>query len=106
MATDKQPRNSAAKKTTRSETRVPTSSEPVSTATPSGGTARNAIIEGNSEPDLDEIRNRAYELYEEDGRQDGKHEDHWLRAESEVRSRRKNRPSSDSGNGRQRRNIA
>ena len=87
MATDKQPRNSAAKKTTRSETAVPTNSKPVSSASPTAGTARNAVIEGNGAADLDEIRKRAYELYEEDGRQDGKHEQHWYLAESEVRSR-------------------
>ena len=87
MATDKQPRNNAAKRTTRSETAVPTNSKPVSSAGAAAGTARNAIIEGNGATDLDEIRKRAYELYEEDGRQDGKHEQHWYRAESEVRSR-------------------
>lgn len=87
MATDKQPRNSAAKKTTKGVTSVPTSSQPVSTADPAGGTARNAIIEGNAAPDLDEIRKRAYELYEQDGRLDGKHHDHWIQAESEVRNR-------------------
>ena len=88
MATDKQPRNNAAKKTTKGATRVPTTYEPVSTSSePSGGTERNAIIEGNGATDLDEIRNRAYELYEQDGRQDGRHHDHWIKAESEVRDR-------------------
>lgn len=104
MATDKQPRNSAAKKTTPGITRVPTNSIPVSTADPTAGTARNAIIEGNGASDLDDIRNRAYELYEQDGRQDGKHEHHWLRAESEVRERSagKSKPSRSSQNDQQR----
>ena len=84
MPTDKQPRNSAAKKTTKNATRVPTNSEPVSTAGPTAGTARNAVIEGNGTQDLDEIRKRAYELYEEDGRPEGRHEDHWHRAEREI----------------------
>ena len=104
MATDKQPRNSAAKKTTPGITRVPTNSKAVSTADPTAGTARNAVIEGNGAADLDDIRKRAYELYEEDGRQDGKHEDHWFRAESEVRARNngKNKPSRSSQDDRQR----
>jgi len=32
----------------------------------------------------EEIRRRAYELYEQDGRQHGRDHDHWLRAEAEV----------------------
>ncbi len=104
MPTDKQPRNSAAKKTTTGISKVPTTSEPVSTATPTSGTARNSVIDGNGASDLDEIRKRAYELYEEDGRQDGKHEDHWLRAESEVRERSngKSKPGSQSDKSKQR----
>ena len=39
-------------------------------------------------PDLEnEIRNRAYELYERRGRQDGKAQDDWFQAETEVRTR-------------------
>lgn len=87
MATDKQPRNDAAKRTTRSATRVPTSPKPVSSAQTIDGTARNAVLEGNSSYDLEEVRKRAYELYEQDGRQDGRHEEHWMRAENEVRAR-------------------
>jgi DUF2934 family protein len=104
MATDKQPRNSAAKKTTPGITRVPTNSKAVSSAAPTAGTARNAVIEGNGAADLDDIRQRAYELYEEDGRQDGKHEDHWFRAESEVRARNngKSKPSRASHDDQQR----
>jgi hypothetical protein len=33
----------------------------------------------------EEIARMAYELYERDGRQDGKHEEHWLEAERIVR---------------------
>ena len=104
MATDKQPRNSAAKKTTKSVTNVPTTSQPVSTAEYTAGSARNPVVEGNGAADLDEIRKRAYELYEEDGRQDGKDGDHWRQAESEVRARgaKKNKSSRESGNSQQR----
>jgi len=35
----------------------------------------------------EEIRQRAYELYEERGRQDGFHDEDWSRAETEVLSR-------------------
>jgi DUF2934 family protein len=39
-------------------------------------------------PELEEqIRRRAYELYEERGRQEGFHEEDWIRAEEEVRLR-------------------
>ena len=37
----------------------------------------------------DEIRRRAYELYEEDGRQEGRDREHWLRAEAEILGRRR-----------------
>jgi hypothetical protein len=104
MPTDKQPRNSAAKRTSTGISKVPTTSEPVSTSSPTAGTARNAVIDGNGAADLDDIRKRAYELYEEDGRQDGKHEDHWFRAESEVRGRNngKNKPARQSDSSQQR----
>lgn len=36
----------------------------------------------------DEIRRRAYELYEQEGRQHGRDREHWLRAEAEIRGRR------------------
>ena len=39
----------------------------------------------------DEIATRAYELYERDGRSDGRAMDHWLQAESELRSERQTR---------------
>ena len=35
----------------------------------------------------EEIRRRAYELYEERGRQDGLHQEDWERAQTEVLSR-------------------
>src|SRR4051812_15060789 len=83
MPTDKQPRNTAAKKTTKS---VPSNSETVSTSQPAGGTARNPIITNNAALDLDEVRRRAYELYEQEGNQ-GNQEEHWFRAEAELRDR-------------------
>jgi len=35
----------------------------------------------------DEIRTRAYLLYEQEGRQEGHDEEYWLRAESEILGR-------------------
>jgi len=38
-----------------------------------------------AQPDMEEqIRARAYELYEERGREDGHHEEDWLTAEREI----------------------
>lgn len=46
----------------------------------------SSIVEQNS-PELEQqIRARAYELYEERGRTDGHDMNDWLRAESEVTS--------------------
>jgi hypothetical protein len=43
----------------------------------------------NAEPELEEaIRTRAYELYEQRGREDGRAEEDWLRAEALIRSGR------------------
>jgi len=36
----------------------------------------------------DEIAARAYEIYEREGRSDGRDMDHWLRAETELRAER------------------
>lgn len=37
-----------------------------------------------NEQDDDRIRTRAYQLWEEEGRPEGKHEDHWQRASREI----------------------
>ena len=91
MATRKQPRSSsAARKTTRKNAQTPASdlsvtSAPVSTAQPASATTRNAVIEGNATIDSNDVRRRAYELYEQSGRLEGKHEEHWYQAEAEIR---------------------
>ena len=44
-----------------------------------------ANIATESHPNLEEqIRRRAYEIYEERGREDGNELDDWLRAEAEI----------------------
>ena len=42
----------------------------------------------------DEIAARAYEIYEREGRSDGRDMDHWLRAEAELRAERQQHQSS------------
>jgi hypothetical protein len=95
MAEKKQTRSTLSKKSTRSAKPQPIdeghhASDLVSTADATSATARNAVIEGNAAIDLDAIRRRAYELYEERGGQHGLHEDDWYRAEQEVRARSDN----------------
>ncbi len=51
---------------------------------PSMSTAPNS---GNGQNVEEEVRRRAYELYEQRGRQDGMAEEDWLRAEAEVQGR-------------------
>ncbi|MBI2678948.1 MAG: DUF2934 domain-containing protein [Candidatus Koribacter versatilis] len=43
----------------------------------------------------DEIRRRAYELYEQDGRHHGRDREHWLRAEAEILARASDGRSSE-----------
>ena len=44
----------------------------------------------------DEIAARAYEIYVREGRSDGRDMDHWLQAESELRTERQQRQASAS----------
>jgi hypothetical protein len=118
MPTSKRPNeaeDSAAPKTTRRRT-TSASSEPTRTEAthdstrdvteakpPASATAPQTLpvteTPGNAE---EEIRRRAYELYEQDGRQHGRDRDHWLRAEAEVVSR-SNENSAPRANDRNRR---
>jgi hypothetical protein len=43
-----------------------------------------AISSGGGQPREQAIRERAYQIWEAEGRRDGKELDHWLRAEAEV----------------------
>ncbi len=48
-----------------------------------------AVAAFKADGDLeDRIRQRAYELYEQEGRQEGRDQEYWFRAEAEVRGRR------------------
>ena len=46
--------------------------------------SRTVTAPGSSVPSEDEVRTRAYELYEERRREDGHAMDDWLRAEAEI----------------------
>ena len=48
----------------------------------SGTTVVSAPDNGNQK--LDQIRRRAYELYEQDGCEHGRDLEHWVRAEAEI----------------------
>jgi hypothetical protein len=55
----------------------PTSTIPTPLSTPNQTTKSTGELQ-------EQIRRRAYELYEQRGRDDGHELDHWLQAESEV----------------------
>jgi hypothetical protein len=86
------PRKSSrsAKPKTPAEIEERSASQTVSTAEPTVTTSRNAVIEGNATVNLDEVRRRAYELYEQRGGQHGLQDEDWYRAEQEIRARNNN----------------
>jgi hypothetical protein len=65
---------------------------PIDAGKPSISATKSVNAVGTIQDPLEQIRRRAYELYEQRGRQDGFHEQDWLQAESEIRSPR-SRPS-------------
>jgi hypothetical protein len=56
--------------------------------------AETALSTASSAPSKDAIAAHAYELWVADGYQHGKHEDHWLRAEAELRAQLPSTPRS------------
>jgi hypothetical protein len=87
MAKEKKPGSTPSKRTTTAKPKVPSTSTPYVMVEPTVCTAQNTIIQGEQDFDFEEVRKRAYELYEERGRVEGHHEADWHRAESEVRNR-------------------
>jgi hypothetical protein len=63
-----------------------------------------ATSQGNVSPD--DVSRRAYELWEQEGRPEGRELEHWLRAEGELRSRRTGESAVTSGNFTGERNVA
>ncbi len=60
---------------------------PIDTAKPPVSATKSLNAVGTPQDTLEQIRRRAYELYEQRGRQDGFHEQDWLQAETEILSR-------------------
>jgi hypothetical protein len=77
-------------RTKNSSTNNPTNKQVITMPEAGSVTPRKAVSLTNPAPmELeDQIRRRAYELYEERGRTPGLDHDDWLRAESEVLNRR------------------
>lgn len=65
--------------------RAPTKQKPTTLASPKS-TPPKVTIMLDTVPLHDRIRERAYELYESRGRENGKEEQDWLRAEQEIRT--------------------
>ena len=82
--------NASTLQATKVEPESITSRKPVSTSEPTASTARNATIQGDGVISSDDIRQRAYELYEQRGRLDGFHEQDWHEAEAQIRSAHRN----------------
>lgn len=82
MPTAKREDGSATPRTTRRRTSAVTEAKPPASAGAPSLPATETPF--NAE---EEIRRRAYELYEQEGRQDGRDREHWLRAEAEVLGR-------------------
>jgi hypothetical protein len=95
MANEKQHSTAPVKKTNRkkqvtTDTDVPKSKvSPASAGTAATGMARSTVNTGNAAVDLDQIRRRAFELYEERGRLAGYEAEDWFRAEQELRNANK-----------------
>ena len=85
----------ATKKTTGTKTtssRKPRTTQnrvtPIDRASENGASSVETFPSATIHPGLEEeIRQRAYELYEERGRQDGLHDEDWARAQTEVLQR-------------------
>lgn len=80
-------KSSSARKSSAKQSKTVTPIDQAQNPVSVNGVAEPSTI-AQLEPELqEEIRRRAYELYEERGRQDGFHQDDWKRAETEVLSR-------------------
>lgn len=55
----------------------------------SSSSASTGSMSSSSAPGHDAIARRAYELYEQEGRQPGRDEEYWLRAEAELSGSRR-----------------
>lgn len=76
----------APKKSTAAKSSAPRQTQN-STGRPAMPQALPVESYGSYGPSEDEIRQRAYELYEQEGQQHGRHEDHWHRAAAELKDK-------------------
>jgi hypothetical protein len=68
--------------------RTSTKQKPTTLASPKSTPPKKTTMPDTA-PWHDRIRERAYELYESRGRENGKHEQDWLRAEQEIRTQQR-----------------
>lgn len=78
--------------------------EPVSTASATVAPARKVVAErvateSNAGIDMEAVRRRAYELYEQRGRLNGFHEQDWYTAIAELSGRKQSRSQNDRASG-------
>ena len=73
---------SAGKKTVTSKTDAAPIIQPPRSVEPQPGEFQRAQLRME-----EEIRFRAYQIFEERGRQEGQHHDDWVRAEAEIRAK-------------------
>ena len=88
MAKEKKATGDAAKKRTR---KTPVAAAETWQAVPENGNVHTLQVSSNGGSDRngsdEQVRRRAYELWEQRGRQHGKDADDWYRAESELRGK-------------------
>jgi Protein of unknown function (DUF2934) len=82
-------KSSTAKKQAKQPIPINTATSTGSGSVSPGNTTATQVYPGIEE----EIRQRAYELYEERGRHEGFHEEDWARAETEVLAKRQKEKS-------------
>jgi hypothetical protein len=84
MAKEKKATGDTTKKRTR---KTPVAAAEVTQIVPENGGVQTVQAYSNGGGSDDQVRRRAYEIWEQSGRQHGKDADDWYRAESEVRGK-------------------
>ncbi len=85
MAVSKKPTRTSSKKPANiTETQKIPQASLAGESTPKPAAASNLHVVPSTD---EQVRRRAYEIYEAQGRPEGRHEEHWRQAEKEVRGR-------------------
>lgn len=87
MAKEKKATEGAPKKRASRKKTVAAPTEPNTEQVQVQASSKNAAVPGDNGSSPDEVRRRAYEIWEQRGREHGKHEDDWYRAEQEIRGK-------------------